>query len=424
MTYKLLYLVNKKLKGNITMNLFKNYKSALLRVIAMIIPIIVIMVLENYKDKNYDFISILIGMGAFLPSILACDYYKEYNLAYRQEKLYLNQEINDDKTFNLFKNYIQNTFLHVICVLPIVLIIIGPNNIIGIISTLTYISGEKIFDESQRFLQCAEADINKYSIYLILRKCFLFLPVLLIFLKINSSIIILLISIMSIISNLLSWSAISGYQKTIERTKIIIKTMKIKINKLFTFIMLGYPLKQIIISFIFSSINILPYIIISSMDLDNRNISTFVLYQKLLFIPMIIYSITFYAQNRAKIISPLKIDKKIKNRVFLNSIAISLIIITISLLLNNFYKATIYLPLLLLQAISSIILLGPLDYAMWNISINKKIKTFLPVIILYLLIMFLKTSYFSKLIIYSFIIILLFIPSIKLFYYQPYITRK
>ena len=403
---------------------YSDFKNLSVRVISLLIPIIMLLIIRESKEKSYEILALLVGMGAFLPQLLNSDYYKEFNLAVSSDiQSGKNPRKNIKINSELWPNYIQNSILNIFFIMPVVILLVKPSSLILSILTITFTFGEKLFDELQRFLQCAEADIRKYSLFLFFRRILMLLPFSLIILKIDANIVILLLSLMSILSNLISWYLVSSKKNFSSDLKGFIINLNINFKFIKSFLLSGYPIKQLLLSIIFSSYNLLPYTLVRNLNLTNNSLSSFALYQRIYLIPILMYTIIFYTNNRWRLISPKIIDDKLRSRILIDILVLIAIIILISLTLYYTSDNLSYLPILISHSLASVTLLIPLDNINWNKSINKKIITFFPVLICTFLITFINLSFPTQFIVYLFLLGFLILPSLNNFFIRPNLSR-
>ncbi len=383
-----------------------------------------LLIIRESNENGYEVLALLVGMGAFLPQLLNSDYYKEFNLAVSSDiQSGKNPRQNIKINSELWPNYIQNSTLNIFFIMPVVILLVKPSSLILSILTISFTLGEKLFDELQRFLQCAEADIRKYSLFLFFRRIWMLLPFVLIILKIDPNIVILLLSFMSILSNVISWYLVRSKKNFYADIKGFIINLKINFKFIKSFFLSGYPIKQLLLSIIFSSYNLLPYTLFRSLNLTNNSLSSFALFQKIYLIPILIYTITFYTNNRWRLISPKNIDDKLRIRVLIDILVLIFIIIFISFILYSTSDNLSYLPILISHSLASVTLLIPLDNLNWNKSINKKIITFFPVLICTFLIIFIDLNFTTQFIVYLFLLGFLILPSLNNFFIRPNIFR-
>tara|TARA_Y100000589_G_scaffold332315_1_gene391652 strand:- start:8207 stop:9361 length:1155 start_codon:yes stop_codon:yes gene_type:complete len=383
-----------------------------------------LLIIKESNENSYETLALLVGMGAFLPQLLNSDYYKEFNLAVSNDIQSGKNPRNNIKINNiLWPNYVKNSTLNIFFIMPVVILLVRPASLLLSILTITFTLGEKLFDELQRFLQCAEADIRKFSLFLFFRRICMLLPFLLIIKKIDSNIVILLLSCMSILSNVISWYLVRSNINFNNDIKGFFINLKINFRLIKSFFLSGYPIKQLLLSIILSSYNLLPYTFVRNLELTNNSLSSFALYQRIYLIPILIYTITFYTNNRWRLISQKIIDDKLRSKVFIDILVLTIIIIFISIILYYTSNNLMFLPLLISHSLASIILLIPLDNLNWNKSINKKIITFFPVLICTFLLTFINFSFSSQFIIYLFLLCSLIFPSLNNFFIRPNLLK-
>ena len=403
---------------------YSDLKNLSLRVISLLIPITMLFIIKESNENSYETLALLVGMGAFLPQLLNSDYYKEFNLAVSNDIQSGKNPRNNIKINNiLWPNYVKNSTLNIFFIMPVVILLVRPASLLLSILTITFTLGEKLFDELQRFLQCAEADIRKFSLFLFFRRICMLLPFLLIIKKIDSNIVILLLSCMSILSNVISWYLVRSNINFNNDIKGFFINLKINFRLIKSFFLSGYPIKQLLLSIILSSYNLLPYTFVRNLELTNNSLSSFALYQRIYLIPILIYTITFYTNNRWRLISQKIIDDKLRSKVFIDILVLTIIIIFISIILYYTSNNLMFLPLLISHSLASIILLIPLDNLNWNKSINKKIITFFPVLICTFLLTFINFSFSSQFIIYLFLLCSLIFPSLNNFFIRPNLLK-
>ena len=152
-----------------------------IRLFSLIIPLFGIKLIENNQLEITPIIIKLIGLGSFIPNLLATDYHRKYflNIVNNKEKNQRNKSIKENRKLRIF--YVLSLKKHLIFTVPIICFLIGVNNIQSFVICVTYLVCEKIFDELQRYLQCCKENIKDYTIFLFVRRLLLISPFLLCF---------------------------------------------------------------------------------------------------------------------------------------------------------------------------------------------------------------------------------------------------
>ena len=138
----------------------------ILRVTSLGFALIYLLPLRGTSDMGFIFITKIFGLGSFIPALMAADYHSRY---YEET---INGKENRYLKAKTYREYAQNTIVHVSYVLPIAVILLGPPNPIYGVLGIFYLISEKLFDEFQRYIQFA-GNASVYSKFIFTRKHFL-----------------------------------------------------------------------------------------------------------------------------------------------------------------------------------------------------------------------------------------------------------
>lgn len=394
---------------------FKNkIINIVIRGISLLIPIFIIILLKFKNDSNYFFLTQLIGMGILLSNLISTEYHTEYMIAHSDILKKSFGQFNHNKLNKLWSIYIKKIFLHVILALPLVFILLRPNNLILSFLLLSFVLGEKIFDELQRFLQIGDIDIPGYSMFIFSRRIIMLFPYIFINLM-SSNKFLILIMFSCFFSNLFSWLIVKGKSRGFREISGLSSIFNLDFFFIKNFYLKGVPIKQFILSLSITSFKVIPFLIVSNNVQEISEMANFSLLQRIFSLPAICYSIIFFSANRLALIKMGSNSKK-KLEIIFHNISLSGIIVISSIVLI-FLGSKFYLVLLaLVQAVTSIFLLVPIDRIYWNFSLNKKLMFFMPSFIASILIYIFISNTFIAISLYVFLLISLLMTSYKKYF--------
>tara|TARA_B100000212_G_C27374293_1_gene533985 strand:+ start:1160 stop:2365 length:1206 start_codon:yes stop_codon:yes gene_type:complete len=386
-----------------------------IRAISLFIPISIIALLKLKNDSNYFFLTQLVGMGILLSNLVSTEYHTKYMMEHSKIAKKNSFEVDDQSKLNkLWSIYIKKIFLHISLALPLIFLLLRPNNLILTFLLVFFVLGEKIFDELQRFLQIGEIDIPAYTMFLFSRRIIMLLPYLFINL-ISPNQFLILIMCASLLSNLFAWLIVKGKYIAFRELRGLRSIFDLDFLFVRNFYLKGLPLKQIILSFSLTSFGVLPFLIVSNNVENINEMANFSLFQRLLSMPIIAYRIIFFSANRWELINMASKSKKKLNILFHDSLLIAILVV-ISFALIGFGFDFYLISLALIQTTTAILLLVPIDHIYWNFALNKKLLFFMPSFGFSLIVLAFISNLYIAVTFYFFVIISLLITSYKKYF--------
>ena len=231
----------------------------------------------------------------------------------------------------------------------------------------------------------------------------------------SSNKFLILIMFSCFFSNLFSWLIVKGKSRGFREISGLSSIFNLDFFFIKNFYLKGVPIKQFILSLSITSFKVIPFLIVSNNVQEISEMANFSLLQRIFSLPAICYSIIFFSANRLALIKMGSNSKK-KLEIIFHNISLSGIIVISSIVLI-FLGSKFYLVLLaLVQAVTSIFLLVPIDRIYWNFSLNKKLMFFMPSFIASILIYIFISNTFIAISLYVFLLISLLMTSYKKYF--------
>ena len=294
-------------------NFYKLDKSLFLRILTIGISLITIKFI-SYSETTYTKLIIkLMGLGVFISQFISTDYHRIFYLELVKE----NQSRNEFTGYikQLKENYISNLTIHLLIFLPFVVFLLKPFDMVSFIFIYIYSINEKIFDETQRFLQCCNSSLNRYTNFMITRKLIILSFVFFSYFFSDFKNIIYMLFIGLPLSNLIAWLFINGVKKTLidikNLYKNIIHLQSFNKSSFFKISLFSQPIAFLSIS----SLSLVPYSLMESFNA--YQLSNFAIIQKISSILLTLYNNIYFVKKRNIILNKLKSINFDKSKLFL-----------------------------------------------------------------------------------------------------------
>lgn len=369
------------------MNDIKSNLGLIFRFINILIPIFAIKILENYNSQEVTIILQLLSLGIFTNLLLTTDFHRIFFINKASEN------ISNENTSKSKISYLQDLKSYLIIVLPLIVLFIKPISIKSIIFVVFFITAEKIFDETQRYIQCCNKDASGYTKFIFIRRIIHLFPILLILLDKNYYLQVLAFS--SILSILVAWISIRGFRKGFVEIRDIFYLLMKPIKNFNQYLTIKF-ISQPIAAFGLYSLTIIPLSILSNEN--NLILSNYSLSLKISLLPLTIYKNISFINNRNKILKyyfderlkklKLFLEKKIQNDLLL----LFFLVIIINIILLLIFKSIHVFILSIL--VSTFISYTTYKFEIFNWKFNavEKTKILIPCLLLNLIILLIDSN--------------------------------
>ncbi len=359
-----------------------------IRFFSLLIPLFALRIIQ-LSEFEYSILLIkLIGIGVVINQLLETDYHREYYLKSVEYFYSVNKEKNSKLELKyLRENYILRLVNHLFISIPIIIILINSfQSLTAIFISYTYILGEKIYDELQRYLQCCNNSNDKYTIFISLRKVLLFFPIFISYFYENFSILLFLPFIP--ISIFIPWVVIYGFNNLRNNIFYIFNVIKKNFIHLVKNIINYNLLIQPFAAFPISSIVIIPFNLLSTIG-DQNLLASYAIFQRILSIPNTIYMHGFFIDLRNKIIKSINNSNFSESKILYSKIKKQLLFLSISIIINYLFififsniANKLYLHLLLFVCIAMSSQFLNFEIFRWKISALKRVRILIVPLIL------------------------------------------